>query len=482
MQSESDHTEWLKGDTGEQAQEAYNYFMRPDPNQREFLGPIEEEFDELTGMTARFRLAKVGMIRNAPVESMREVKVYLGFNDKTYVPHLRIPNAKPLQGWYQDRDNNKQGSRPRPCFSEAILTEPYGGYCTVGCAFCYVNSGFRGYRGSGLISVPLNYGDQVRKMLSKTRASAAGYFSSFTDPFLPIEDVYHNTQRGAEAFTDLGLPVFFLSRLSYPGWAFDLLKKNRYSYAQKSLNTGNPEDWQKLSPGAISLDAHLEEVRELRRQGIYTSIQCNPVVPGIVTHDDIRCLFEKLAAVGNNHVIVKFVEAGYSWAPAMTERLTKRFGPARAKAFQDLFTENQAGAQRTIVESYRLEAHALYQKWATELGMTYATCYEYRRGKPGTSEPKWLSVGREYTTADQCHGQKVPMYTRDKVADLFEEVAECAPSGCLHCGDETEGKGACGSEIFGVAKALRSPDYKHKIERAPVVQEPAQFIEIKQID
>lgn len=776
MQSELDHKEWLEGDTGEEAQEAYRYFMRPDPNQREFLGPIEEEEDQLTGRVAKFRMAKVGMIRNAPVEQMREVKVYLGFDGVNYVPHLRIPNAKPLQGWYQDKHNDKRGSRPRPCFSEAILTEPYGGYCTVGCAFsliagelvdtpngpraieslkvgdkvwgrtvegriataieavtthdkpegyakltledgrvlsltadhpvyfegrwvaagdlrpgdsledinegrelsglranyseiaeglrqlfgadsfgkrerepgeahrtdggskvggdagayerggftpegldgrasfwaqiagmargtgsgrtewgqwlsaieagrldrsggthfsyafpvgglggdvvgraqgvlglrtksdttsirsrllaglstigraivggqglpitgrskqtgggpgarvsrgvaqrarvasvesvpgavtvhdiqttarnfyqrgvlvhnCYVNSGFRGYRGSGLISVPVGYGEQVREMLSKNRTSTAGYFSSFTDPFLPIENVYHNTEQGARAFTDIGLPVFFLSRLEYPGWAIDLLQQNRYSYAQKSLNTGNAEDWRKLSPGAWGLEEHIEQVAELRRRGIYTSIQVNPVVPGIVTHDDIRELFEKLARAGNNHVIVKFVEAGYSWAPAMVARLKKRFGPERGGAFDALFTENQAGAQRTIAEPYRMEGHRLYQKWATELGMTYATCYEYRRGKPGSGEPSWLSIGRELTTADQCHGHRVPMFTRTDLARDFAEVEECPPSGCMYCADDNNNEPRCGSSLFGAAKALRAAQYKHAVER-----------------
>lgn len=463
MNSETDHTAWLAETTGEAAQEAYRFFMRPDPSQREFLGPIETEDDPLTGRVARFRMARVGMVRGASDDAKREVKVYLGFDEQLLLPHIRIDSAKPLQGWYQDRDNAKQGSRPRPCFTEAILTEPYGGYCTVGCAFCYVNSGFRGYRGTGLISVPVNYGDQVAKMLSKTRSSAAGYFSSFTDPFLPLEGVYHNTQRGAEEFVKLGLPVFFLSRLAYPSWAIDLLKQNPYSYAQKSLNTGNDDDWQKLSPGAIPLQDHLDEVRELRRQGIYTSIQVNPIVPGIVTHEDVRRLFERLAEVGNNHVIVKFVEAGYSWAPTMVDRLTKRFGPERAGAFSALFTENQAGAQRTIAQAYRLEAHQLYRQWATELGMTYATCYEYAR-EPG--QP-WRSIGREFTTADQCHGHKVPMFSRENLTDRFEEVKACGPTGCLYCAPDLDAtKAPCGSERFGAAKALRSPDFKFPIRAA----------------
>lgn len=469
-----DHNEWLNKDAGEEAQEVYNYFMRPDPNQRKFLGPIEYEDDELTGTSAKFRMARIGMVRNAKDEDKKEVKVYLGFDDTNYVPHIRITKAKALQGWYQDKHNDKRGSRVRPCFSEAVLTEPYGGYCTVGCAFCYINSGFRGYRGTGLISVPTHYGAQVEKMLGRVKTSTAGYFSSFTDPFLPIEDIYHNTQQGAEAFTNKGLPVFFLSRLKYPTWAIDLLKQNPFSYAQKSLNTGNREDWQKFSPGAMSLDDHIEEIRELRKQGIYTSIQVNPIVPGITTHDHIEELFDRLQEVGNNHVIVKFVEAGYSWAPAMTGRLTKRFGVERGKAFQELFQENQAGSQKTIVEPYRMKAHKLYQEMATKRGMTYATCYEYRRRTPEEGKG-WMSVGREMTTADQCHGQRVPMFTRSNVKDNFTEVEECPPTGCLYCTDDNDGKPRCGSETFGAAKALRAGDYRKEAK-------PDGDIPIKAID
>jgi DNA repair photolyase len=458
-----DHAAWLNQDTGEDAQTSYQYFMRPDPEQREFLGDIQEEYDPLTGRIAKFRIAKVGMVRNAPKDMMREVKVYLGFDGRSSLPHIRLEKAKDLQGWYQPKHNDKQGSRPRPCFTDAVLTEPYGGYCTVGCAFCYINSGFRGYRGSGLISVPIHYGKQVEQMLGRMRSATAGYFSSFTDPFLPLEDIYHNTQQGAEAFDRAGLPVFFLSRLQYPGWAVDLLQRNKYSYAQKSLNTGDDDDWKKLSPGALPLEDHIQEVRELRRRGIYTSIQVNPVVPGITSHDDIRRLFERLAAVGNNHVIVKFVEAGYSWAATMVERMIKRFGDNRAATFRELFVENSAGAQKTVIEEYRLEAHRLYQRWATELGMTYATCYEYRKDP----ERGWISIGPEFTTADQCHGHRVPMFTRISTDVPFSEVAECPPSGCLLCADNSaDGKtGACGSTLFGSAKALRMSDFKEPVKK-----------------
>src|SRR5690606_13735913 len=132
----------------------------------------------------------------------------------------------------------------------------------------------------------------------------------------------------------------------YPDWAIEILTKNKYSYAQKSINTSSPEDWQKLSPGAMSLEDHYQDIKRISNEGIYVSIQCNPIIPGVTSHSDIKRLFRNLARAGANHVIVKFVEAGYSWAPAMVERMIKRFGE-RGKKFEKLFTDNMGG-QRCV--------------------------------------------------------------------------------------------------------------------------------------
>src|SRR3990167_2547562 len=128
-----DHEAWLqRGLSGadEDMKEAYRYFMRPDPDMRDFVGPIEEGEDALTGRVMRSRLSRVGMLRNADDSEKREVRVYLD-----PLPHIRLDKAKPLQGWYQSKFNEKGNSRDRPCFTDAVLTEPYGGYCTVGCSF-----------------------------------------------------------------------------------------------------------------------------------------------------------------------------------------------------------------------------------------------------------------------------------------------------------------------------------------------------------
>lgn len=459
MQSEQ---EWIgRADFGDEdgAAERYKYFMRPEPF--EDLGPIYTINDEYLGPGAKVREMSIGMIRNAADENKKKVLAYL-----EPFPHLRIGKGKDLQGWYKALHEPK-GVRPRPCFTEAVLTEPYGGYCAVGCAFCYINSGVRGYRGTGLITVPMNYGDQIAKQLSKMKRGAAVYFSSFTDPFTPLEQFYHNTERAADECLKVGLPIFYLSRLPYPDWAIKQLQQNPHSYAQKSINTPDPDDWRKLSPGALSLEGHLKEITKLRKAGIYVSIQCNPIVAGVTSNAQVVQLFKMLADAGANHVIVKFVEAGYSWAPAMVERMKRRFGQ-RGEEFEKLFTEN-IGGQKTIREDYRMAAHKLYSTYAKKFGLTYATCYEYEyeRDDAGNIVDKTgVSVGRKFTTASQCHGQAVPVYTRESTDELFQPVEACPPSGCLYCASENGGQPRCGDTLAGEATAVRFVDLK-----LPIVNE-----------
>lgn len=456
MNSEQDWAERIDNDDEFGAAGRYKYFMRPEP--REDLGPILKMDDPYLGKDTEYREMTVGMVRNAKDENKKKVLAFLH-----PFPHTRVDMAKPLQGWYKGL-HEPEGVRPRPCFTEAVLTEPYGGFCAVGCVFCYVNSGFRGYRGTGLITVPLDYGEQIKKQLSRMHRGAAGYFSSFTDPFTPLEAFYHNTQRAAEEFVAVGLPIFFLSRLRYPDWALDLLTKNPHSYAQKSIQTCDPEDWRYFSPGALPLEEHFEDIQRLKSRGIYVSIQCNPIVPGVTSNEQIVRLFRRLKEVGADHVIVKFVEAGYSWAPTMVQRMIRRFGD-RGREFEKLFTDNQGG-QRCVEESYRLKAHKLFSSEARRLGLTYATCYEYRyeRDSNGVVTNKTgVSIGREFTTADQCHGHRVPVYSRLSANDQFKPLEECPPSGCLYCAAENNGEPRCGDDLAGEAHAVRYADLKTPI-------------------
>lgn len=432
----------------------YAYHMRSEPHYNK--APIE--VDPETGW--RFTYRDIGMTRNAKDEDKKLMKVYL-----EPVPHVVVDQDIKLRGWYKSK-HEPSNVRPRPCYTDALLTQPYGGFCHVGCGFCYINNGVRGYRGQGIATVDPNYGDNIRKQLRGMRKGAAVYMSSFIDPFIELEDYYHNTQKCAEAADEVGLPMFFLTRKRIPGWAYDLLKRNKHSYMQMSINTSNPDDWRKLSPRALPLMDMIEQVRECRRQGIYVSIQVNPIVAGIVSNEDIVTLIHMLGQAGANHLIFKFVEIVYPSAPAMIMNMEKRFG-ARAEKFQELFTQNIGGV-KTIDEDYRKAALNLFSQECKKAGVTMSLCYEYEYDRdPITGKvlsQTGVSLGPKYTTSDQCHGHRVPIYTRNSPDELFVPMDECPPSGCLYCGEKFGGedKVPCGNPELAAAiawepKHLRTP-------------------------
>jgi hypothetical protein len=149
------------------------------------------------------------------------------------------------------------------------------------------------------------------------------------------------------------------------------------------------------------------------------------------------------------------------------ERVQKRFPDERGKKFAELFNQN-IGGQRTIQEDYRIQGHDLYRAHATKRGVTYALCYEYKYARDAAGEiinKVGVSMGADYLTADQCHGHRVPMFSRDELTDDFAEVKSCPPAGCLTCAGDTPAEVPCGSARFGAGKALRYADYKHPIKK-----------------
>jgi DNA repair photolyase len=329
---------------------------------------------------------------------------------------------------------------------------------------CYINNGTRGYRGQGVTTVDPRYAEKVARQLRGMRTGAAVYMSSFIDPFLELEEHYHNTEGTARAAVDVGLPIYFLTRKRVPGWAYDLLGLNKYSYMQFSINTSDPDDWRRLSPRAVSLGEAFDQVREMHRRGIYVSIQVNPICAGITSNEEIVELIHILAECGADHLIFKFVEIVYPSVPGIIRNMESRFGEERADNFAQLFTQNIGGV-RTIDEDYRKAALDVFAIECRRAGVTMALCYEYEyeRDEDGNVvSHTGKSMGAKYLTADQCHGHRIPVHTRNDADELFRPMEVCPPSGCLTCGDDAGGedKVPCGDPFLASAPAWTPKDLK----------------------
>jgi DNA repair photolyase len=331
---------------------------------------------------------------------------------------------------------------------------------------CYINNGTRGYRGSGITVVDPNYPKKVRKQVSQMRTATAFYMSSFIDPFLELEPIYQNTKGTATVALDNGLPMFFLTRKIAPSWVFDYLKANKYSYMQFSLNTPDPVDWRHLSPKAAPLETQFDQVREFHKQGIYISIQVNPIVAGVTSVEQICELIHILAEAGADHLIFKYVEIVTPSRKAVVRQMRNRFGGEhephpgkykydRAELFNELFSE-VIGGMYTITEEYRKAALDRFLIETKKAGVTMALCYEYeyRRDARGQIIDKTgVSMGHKYLTADQCHGHRVPVFTRDIVTQPWREIKGCPPSGCLTCSDQFPKEVPCSNDLLASAPA-----------------------------
>jgi DNA repair photolyase len=420
--------------------ERYDKFL----SMEEVRSTGETGVDRINGIDLPYEHRIIGMVRNA--KNGKKMKVYL-----KPAPHVILDQDVPLRGWYKGKYEPPK-VRPRPCFTEALLTQPYGGACPVRCHFCYVNNGIRGYRGQGVSTVDPEYPAKIGRQLDKMLFGWNAYISSFTEPFQALESIYHNTERLSEEVTSRGLPLFYLTRQIPPDWAVKYLLKSKYSYQQFSIITSDRDTYRKLSPGAAPLDDILKFIKTvLKPQGIYVSIQVNPILLGVVTEEDICQLIRELGAAGANHLIFKFVEIVAPAAKFMIERMGKLFPGDRARNFATLFSENTGGL-KTIIQQYRLIALGKFREVVQESGMTMGLCYEYNHR---TNQ----SIGREWCTGDQCHGMRIPIHLR-QANGKFEPYEGCPSSGCLYCKETAGEPPPCGVPFLQRATALQPRDYE----------------------
>lgn len=370
--------------------------------------------------------------------------------EKDVHKHIVRPTAPAPRGWYKDKHTPKN-VRPRPCYSEATLTLPYGGFCDVGCSFCYVNMGTRGYKSTLLPTVNDEYPEQMDKQLAKMWVTGAAYMSSYTEVFQKLEEKYHITERLTNVCVKWNVPIFYLSRKIPPDWVIPAIKSNPYSYMQWSINTSNPSDLRRLSPGSFKLDELYEAIGKFSKEGIYTSFQVNPILPGITTLDEILDLIRLIAEAGGRHVIIKFVEESSGNRNLLIKQMYEREMDG-ADILDSLLTDF-FGHQYYIKQELRVEWLKEILKLTRELGITMATCYEYyKNGKSGASIAPW------FNTADQCHGPAVPVHYKKALDQPFQALEGCFRKGCLYC--EEFGTKACRNDTLISATALQYKDYR----------------------
>lgn len=414
--------------------------MTDEKKQQQFH--LEEATGEGKDEHGEFKIIPLSMVRGG---HLVPTKVYT-----KPVHHIINKSAPALRGWYKDK-HTPPSQRPRPCYTETLLTTPYSGYCHVGCKFCYIDHGTRGYRATGIATANPEYPDKFKAMIDKCYTVPNAYISSFTEPFQVLEDQYHISERLSKILNDNNIPLFYLTRRPLPDFAYEALKQNPYSYCQFSVITSNQHTLNKLNPGAMKLQEIVDTIKKLTAQKTYVSIQVNPIMPGITTLDEIKDLIKILSEAGAGHFIFKFTEQVMSNMKLLQSRLEKS-GVEGLDEFISLMSQIIGGV-RTIKQELRIEWLKELLSTTRSLNVTMSTCYEYYDNKKaGANLAPW------FTTSDQCHGKGIPIFYRKEFGEKFQPLPGCYRKGCLYC--EDYGTKACKNDKLLQASAITYKDYK----------------------
>jgi DNA repair photolyase len=158
---------------------------------------------------------------------------------------------------------------------------PYVG-CTHACRYCYASflQRFTGHTEpwGSFVDARVNAAEALERQLGRAKPGAV-MLSSVTDAYQPAEARYRLTRRCLEALLQRGFPVDILTKSPLVLRDLDLLEGAEGVSVGLTVTTDDDRVRQAFEPGAPSIQARLEALRELRRRGVPTYAFVGPILP-----------------------------------------------------------------------------------------------------------------------------------------------------------------------------------------------------------
>ncbi|MCD6310175.1 MAG: radical SAM protein [Candidatus Eremiobacteraeota bacterium] len=337
-------------------------------------------------------------------------------------PHVLRKTSKQIHGWYHPRDPYGR----RDCTSERLLINPYNG-CSHDCIFCYSKAYFpnRDY-----IVVCKDYDIEVAKQLDSIDIASCGYLSPVTDPFQPLDEVYHLSEKIIKVFVERNLPIEFVTKGRVPQDVLEIMKEQKHSFGQVSIITLRKDLHRQLVPGGPPPGVLLNNLERMREARIYPVCRIDPVIPGLTDNlTEIEALMESAKKAGAKHIIASCLDIPKQLSTSIISSLSSIYPPLKEQ-YEKLYSETIGGYLHAN-KNYRYKLFSLLGWIAKKLGLTFALCMEFgytRRKYRG--KPVLEGLNKYYMTSRVCEGKEVPIYFRD--GDKFFPLAGCT-GGCLTC-------------------------------------------------
>jgi len=320
----------------------------------------------------------------------------------------------------------------------------------------------------GAIAVFKDFDQVIKKQLSRLLVASCGYASPVTDPFQPLERVYKLTEKTVRVFTELGLPIEFITKMgrNVPDDVYEMIASHphNHSFCQYTIMTPHDDILREISPLAHKYEWQLDAIIKAKEFGVKNVVaRFDPIFPFATdSREDIERMMKDVKDAGANHVIMSCVDVPKGLQTDffdLIERITD------IKPFKKLYKNDQSIAGDLNASlSYRNDLFTMGRDLATKHGLTFSLCMEFEKYEKD-GQAWYKGFNDKYMTSVACEGIAIPMYHRDSLNEKFRPLSvdtKC-DGNCLSfakIGTQAQCKGECDHEPFQKAMGLKLKDYR----------------------
>ena len=349
------------------------------------------------------------------------------------LPHILVDSNKKIHGWW----NSIKDQGKRACTSERLLINPYNG-CSWDCFFCYSHAlwgYFELFRKEKIITVFKDFDKIVDKQLSKFLCASCGYISPTTDPFQPINNIYHLTEKIMRVFLKYDVPVEVITKGIISDEAIKIMAAHPYhhSFGQVTILTLNDDLRKKLVIGkGASSNQLIKNFKRLSDSHIHAVCRIDPIIPFINDNiSEIKTIIDAVVEAGAKHIGTSILDIPIFIKDRIFENLARIKGNEIIKKYKKLYNEKiTSDLHANII--YRKRIFKEIKRYCNELGITMSTCMEFEiKRKDNQVYYESLNNNNLFMTSNNCEGIDIPIYTRKSLNVRFKPV-NCKGD-CLYC-------------------------------------------------
>ncbi|MDP8234590.1 MAG: hypothetical protein P9M06_07350 [Candidatus Saelkia tenebricola] len=338
---------------------------------------------------------------------------------KDYHPHIVVSSKKELHGFWGGK---------RECTSERLLINPYSG-CSVGCFFCYARSfpgWFQIFREQNIITVAEDFDAVVALQLDSLDVASCGYLSPVTDPFQPLNDKFHLSEKIVAKFIERNIPIEFITKSKVPNVVLEMMQSNVHNFGQVSILSLRDKFNKLVVPCGAHVKILLKNIYKMSKKGIFSVLRIDPIFPYLTDKkDELKSLIKKGRDSGVRHIVTSIVDIPVLIKGEFLSFVKKHFGIDIFEKYVSLYHERIGNYMHADID-YRLEIFNFLRQEADKAGLSFALCMEYKKVNDGNVE----GLNRYFMSSVNCEGINIPLYKRK--GDKFYPLYDCTGN-CLNC-------------------------------------------------